>query len=274
MKLSSSTKLPLKTIIGNIGAKNGSESKRFELAEKLTEDFFQSIKDDLVQLSIPLDVLEKHADETFAGKVNVRFKPLEKGETTANAGIIYNSETALTDGIKMHLNSDSKGEVNFGYTYAIMHEFRHLCDMITNPKLMARSVKRFNKFYDTNGTNNSVYKDFLYSKKPLSETKESLDKIFDTLSFYETYDEIIDFLQHSRYSLKSEYNAYKRTFEYQDRMNNYIGECYNCKNDRDLTEYKEMVKEYDFENKIKYLNEQLAKVLKNAREEHKMDLKG
>ena len=147
------------------------------------------------------------------------------------------------------------GEISLTTADKFMHEAAHYFSFMTNPKTVARMAKLYEtKLYlKTQGFYNST----LYSKEALSkpEISKRLDEFLKTLEPAER----IDFLQNSRYRLQDEILAYSEGAKYQDLIQE-IHSDKICDKVAAL-DYSD----YNFETKIKILEEKLAKEIERYR---------
>lgn len=261
IRLSPCVKLPLKYI-------KGTESQRFAMAEKLTDEFFAAAKNEFAQnagnCAVPKK-LEKLFLKLLPEKIKMKLVPLEEGCLFAHTSFKLKPGMVKRHNINMKFTRDGK-KIPLNEVYNLMHELRHTADYITNPKILARSIAAFEKGYQ-NGLNKFLMDNILYTQKAISRNKFVQKIALKIASFFQTTDEQINFLQKARYTLKTERNAFSKMSEFQTRAEKACN--INKQHKSDL----ENLIAFDFDNKIKTVEEQLKNVLAKARRQHAASLK-
>lgn len=150
------------------------------------------------------------------------------------ASLLHISEEGIFKYFAMNLNftNNAKGEyvISSENINPFIHEHRHLCDFIYNPKFLAKESifnSVFNKKLKTANLFENFYENHLYAneiediKTPLTKEqriKAIYEKTKNILDLAETPEEKIAVLQYWRYSLKTEINAYKDGVYYQNKQ--------------------------------------------------------
>ena len=122
-------------------------------------------------------------------------------------------------------------------------------------------MSMFEKGYK-NKFNQFLMDNVFYTQNTFSKNKFVRKIALKLASLFQSTDEQINFLQHARYTLKTERNAFKKMFEYQKITDKACGLNKKHKTDTDI------LKSFDFDNKIKTIEEQLKSVLAKARKKH------
>lgn len=232
----------------------GSFDERRRLARELNFKFFKEISSKFKSKDVSFDVFQKTIDEFMPYQISL--KVVKNDGKNGFLAVKVNDECNLVNGYNMGIPPNPfSGEIPLTTADTFMHESAHYFSFMTNPKMVARIAKMFESgtclktqnFYDT----------VLYSKNKLSsfEISKKLDDLLQTL----TVKERIDFLQNSRYRLSDEIFAYKEGAKYQDLIQKIHSDKICCK--VDAVDYCD----YDFETKIKIVEQKLIKELKNAR---------
>lgn len=232
----------------------GTPNQRRELARCLNFKFFKDISTKFKSKDVSFDVFQKTLDEAiqFPHNITVIKNDEKKGFLT----VCVNDECNIVNGYNMGIPPNSfSGEIPLTTADTFMHESAHYFSFMTNPKMVARIAKMFES--GTYLKTQNFYNTVLYSKNKLSsfEISQKLDEFLQTL----TVKERIDFLQNSRYRLTDEIFAYKEGAKYQDLIQKIHSDKICCK--VDAVDYCD----YDFETKIKIVEQKLIKELKNAR---------
>ena len=232
----------------------GTQSRRKELACALNYEFFKNIVEKFKSKDVSFDVFQKALDDSCPFHQNVTvIKNQGKGGALT---IKVNEEGSNITGYNMLIPPNQfSGEISLTTADKFMHEAAHYFSFMTNPKTVARMAKLYEtKLYlKAQGFYNST----LYSKEALSkpEISKRLDEFLKTLEPAER----IDFLQNSRYRLQDEILAYSEGAKYQDLIQE-IHSDKICDKVAAL-DYSD----YNFETKIKILEEKLAKEIERYR---------
>ncbi len=248
IKIDKIAKYPFKFI-------KGSQAQRDELVCALNYRFFRNIADKFKTKDISFDIFQKTLDETVPFPHNVVVKPNKNNG--GFLGINVNESLNKVIGYDMSIPKNPfSGEIPLTTADTFMHESAHYFSFMVNPKKVARIAK----LYETGlyQKTQEFYNSILYSKKVLSKPKlsEKLDKFLETLKINER----IEFLQNSRYRLKDELIAYKEGEKYQSLIQDIHSDKICCK--VDSIDYLD----YNFNMKIKVLEEKLARELKKHRQ--------
>ena len=233
----------------------GSQTERSQLVRDLNYRFFRNISKKFKTKDISFDVFQKTLDETvpFTHKVVVSKSKSNGGFLGINVDDSFNKVVGYNMLIPPNAFS---GEISLTTADAFMHESAHYFSFMTNPKTVARIAKVYETGLHTK--TQDFYDSVLYSKKYLSksEISKKLDEFLSTLDGKER----IDFLQNSRYRLKDELFAYQEGEKYQSLIQD-IHHDKICEK-VDATDFSD----YNFDIKIKLLEEKLANELKKIRE--------
>ncbi len=232
----------------------GTSKERRDLACALNNKFFKNISKNFKSKDISFDRFQKTLDETSPFSQNV--KVIENSDNGGALTIKVNDNNTGITGYNMLIPANKlSGEIPLTTAEIFMHESAHYFSFMTNPKTVARIAKVYETklFLKTQ----DFYDDILYSNTPLtkSEISQKLDELLNRLMPKER----IDFLQNSRYRLKDELTAYKEGAKYQ----NLIQEIHS---DKICDKVEPMdYSDFNFENKIKLLEEKLANEIKKCR---------
>ena len=253
----------------------GTEAQRFAIATKLTDDLFQKIKDLYVirsddsyitkTVGVSAKIIEEKIQEILPKPLNIHISEFQnkyKADRRNACGTIFYKCKIVSDGIysvyeqsiKMSLSKDKK--VCCENIHILIHEFRHIMDYITNPKIAIRDIK-----YIANGNlfNSLVFKYINIEKK---------FNIFNRIGFnykldrqmHKLPDELkVDVMKHMRYLIKTELNAYSKSLKYQTIIDSNLGINGNWKTD------KQRLSEFDFDRKLKFINRKLYREIKKIR---------
>lgn len=232
----------------------GSQTGRRQLVRDLNYRFFRNISEKFKTKDISFDVFQKTLDETvpFTHKVVVSKSKSNGGFLGINVDDSFNKVVGYNMLIPPNAFS---GEISLTTADAFMHESAHYFSFMTNPKTVARIAKVYETGLHTK--TQDFYNSVLYSKKYLSksEISKKLDEFLSTLEKQER----IDFLQNSRYRLKDELFAYQEGEKYQSLIQD-IHHDKICEK-VDAIDFSD----YNFDIKIKLLEEKLANELKKSR---------
>lgn len=252
----------------------GSETKRFIQAEKLTNDLFQKVKDLYVStksdlcstqiIAVPKNVIEEKLQEILPKPLNIHIMEFQEEDKSTpctkacpyfewqeNDGNIH----ILGGGIKMPLTEDKK--VREEDIYLLMHEFRHIFDLICNPKISIADAKR------TDSLNQLFLEDININKNKFNFINRIIFNFKLNKQMRKLSDEQkVDNLQNMRYAIKTEINAYSKMLKYQDILDKKFGLVRTLKTD------KQKLSEYDFDRKLAFLNEKLYLTIQEIRKKH------
>lgn len=256
----------------------GSENERFALAEKLTDDLFQKIKDlyviDETNLytkkitAVSKKIIGKKIQEILPKSLNIRIKGLvdefrNRPDTIGTTYFISHENDGAHHvkevGIMMEVTEDKK--INYDDVGTLMHEFRHVIDGILNPKMDVRALKV--------SKNGNPFKKIL-QKYIFDMHFNFLDRmIFDiklNMKMRKLSEEMkIDALQEMRYVVKSEINAYSNDLKYQEEINRNLGVESDLGGELRLSDLH-------FDRKLKFINKKLYRTIKKARKNHTQTL--
>lgn len=262
VKISPELRLPIKCT-------KGSEAECFALAEKLTDDLFQNIKDLYTKdnTAVSKEVIEEKIQDILPVPLNIKIRELTalKSKEHCCLGTMYissqdndNNEFLVNEaGVEMPLTED--GRVYYDNIWILMHEFRHVMDYILCPKIIMKShaANRANLANNAFTVFNAkvLQSDNKFNIKNRISCYLKLKKLLQNQS----QDAKIDILQHIRNLIKSEINAYSHMLEYQFIINDNVGAEQNLKTD------KQRLSELDFEHKLKFFNRILYRKIRNVR---------
>lgn len=247
IKINASARYPLEFI-------KGTATQREELAKTLNNNFFKNISEKFKSKDISFDVFQKTLTESNPYKTSITILESESKKGYCELRANENLDSIAGFNIYLQPNPFSK-EIPLTTADLFMHETAHYFSFMTNPKKIARAIKMYETGLNTK--TNDFYDSILYAENNLTrdELIQKLDELLNTLK----PNERIEFLQASRYKLKDELFAFKEGEKYQDLIQEIHQDKICCKVD------SESYSDFNFETKIKILEEKLAEELKKCR---------
>lgn len=200
----------------------GSEAQRRQLCEKMLKKTFELLNAEL-EKSSEIDVIQiRKCIKKVLPRKNIILSVSENNQNENYLNYIIDNDDKIK-GYYISLMPNSNGKFDNRYLNTILHEIWHLFELITNPKIGARfnnidreDLKIYYSFY----TKYIYSENIIGSKKIRSLLKEFMDRFREK--------DKINILQHMRYDLKGEKDAY-------DMANKYAWDgCYYCGFDRKL----------------------------------------
>lgn len=253
----------------------GTENERFAKSAQYTNALFQELKailtvtetDEYVRktTTVSTDIIMEKINEILPKPVNITIYKLTednlhpKVKGYASPSFTIENKTIYIDGYKIEVPVNNNNKFEFGNCWILLHEFTHIMDYILNPKRtssMYANIKEIipKKLYTTHLYNNQ--KEFNTINKILLnfELNRYLYKLPDK--------QRVDVLQWIRLALKTEKNAYSNTYKYQAQLDKQLGL------NRYIATDEEVLSEYDFDQKLEFINNKLRKTLIKIRKKH------
>lgn len=247
----------------------GSAEDRKNLASNINEQIFNSvtpnIKDDILELSDFETAL--HANLPEDKRIDIyNLEPEEEYEDGASDLIEDDFGNYIGQTIEV---PSENGRVSKRPIITLFHESRHVLDVLTNPKYMARVKSMYAQdLYSKNYTNlvGEFYKDL---EEPTQENKvkklKSLKKKLNKFLKDKSIEEQVNCLQDLRYTLETERNAYADQYKFEYRLQE------RGVNTGDYELEDESIY-YFFDEKIELVKQTLSEVITQERERHKLSL--
>lgn len=256
VKMSNSVKLPYRMA-------KGSELERFKRAEASNKQVFNLIKGKAEGDYVSLDDIK----EALYSKLYVMITCLISKEFRDGASILGGTTllqskfTKELSGYEILLPIQNNDSIHIQDLHVVIHEFRHLFDMINNPKINQRKIA-CSAFSD--GAFKLDYMDSIYNSKIYTRKKYDKNAIqcaIEMLLAPFSKEEQIDVMQLVRYRLKMEYNAYKEASNIQRELKRLYGDKF------DKDDYIP-VREFNFPKKIRLLEDTLKQLISEYRTEN------
>lgn len=230
----------------------GSAFERSCRAEKCNKQIFNTIKYKAEGNSVKLDTIrEALFSKLYCTITCILSKEISEGSNIAGGTSLLKSKiTNELSGYEIFLPLQKDETVHVQDLHVVMHEFRHLLDMINNPKINQRKIA-CSEFSESDFKMN--YMDSIYNSKIYTRKKYDKYAILDALEILLlpfSSEERINVLQLLRYRLKLEYDAYKESSNIQRELKRIYGEGFN------KTDYIP-VGQFNFPRKIKLLEDRL-----------------
>ena len=246
LKVGKTAKLPLKIC-------KGSAQERIELAKQYNEKLFNSICKSFKGKWLDKDVFTQELKNVHNGKTNFTLKNANPKGFVGNTAPMCNKKEVVSYDIYLPLNKFGK-KMYLRNMNIFMHETFHYFFEITNPKHIKNACTMHeNKL---NIETNKFYHDKLYNKQGDTDLiKIALPAYIK--NFY-TKDQIT-ILQSWRYRLTEEVYAYKEGAKYYEKIQDIYKDTLHKKLKCDDGS------DFHFEEKIKIIEETLAKILEKVR---------
>ncbi len=255
--------LPYKTV-------QGSFELRQQKAEQFTHKFVNNISGKIFDNGMSLSQLGRAVKAFVPKNIKVFIKKNNDVDSIAQLNRTFTKNNWIVNqSLEMVPNKNKKIDVS--HLPTIAHEIRHLADSLYHPKILSREQKlakanldtdKFYNFYD-----NEIYVTEIEGGKNLNKLimKDIKHKTEKVLRGYSTRDKI-NMLQYMRYSLISEYNAYKDEYKLAKKL---------YKKNQPVFEdvLEDQTKGYMFNEKIKLLKSMIQELITKERGIHKSCIK-
>ena len=180
---------------------------------------------------------------------------VKKTEFEEGYQALQSEQNLNIDGFDIYLPSNKNSKISLSSVDTFMHETFHYFSQMTSPKETRRLAKlietgdleRFDNMYYA-----CLYNDFPFSESVISET---LDKFLARLSI----EQKVDFLQICRYRVKNESAAFAEGSKYAALLKKLCA----GKNQEPIRVVNGAA--FNFDMKLKLLNEKLAEIIKEYR---------
>jgi len=248
----------------------GSIASRVKTSERLNKQIFQQIIPLFEKKSSCfLSDLKNRYESSMPENKSVKVLPIKQSVYFEQSGyVMLNDDVIAADCYILGIESRKKGKKNNIMVKSLpyfVHESTHIFDYLLNPKYLMNLAKMeklgiydkyYYKLYDKLFYNSEHTSDFgLKNKDKIleqaeAETRKALEKI--------PYEEKIVFLNHMKYSMQTEYNAYDQEYklvEYLRKTRNFAS-LKKCKN---YNEY------YHFSEKIEIINKLIKETIQKER---------
>lgn len=238
----------------------GTSEQRIHSAIKLNEELFNNLSKEFYRPTISVDTFTKSLKSVLKGnKIDFKIKNSEIYNCNGACARDFNwkNQTKEVCGYSIYLPiNDYDNSLSINDIGTLMHETLHFFIGLLSPKHTTRDAKCFD--IDLYKKTESFYNKFIYSSKYTPENlKENLlPKILNTL----TPEEKINFLQATRYRLKEEMHCFLDGSIYDYKIKNIHKKFF------ENPEYKPDGNSFRFPKKITILEQELAKTLKDVRE--------
>jgi len=245
----------------------GSVQIREQKANKLTDKFFNEIKDEFVNGEISLKKIQKKISKSLPKKKSIIVESSKEFPFYGQVSLIPDSNFNLSKFIiRLPVNKFSK-KVDAQSTHTMMHEFRHIANYLLNPKYTQRKANLFddNKNFLLTKSYEFYKKEMYIRNKTLEELKNFKDNILYFLE-NKSSKEKINVLQNWRYDMYNEITAYKNGNLYQKKLESTHPKLFTLK--PNPINYSK----FHFKEKIKIIENILASTIKQERNSHKKSL--
>lgn len=246
---------------------NGSVEGRYKYAQKLTEQFYNQVKDEFGHHDVTHKTIKQVYLKVLPPHKRIEVEKLENDAYIKGSVYVGSNKKGNIEGYGVRLkpnyysNVKGLGLQEFG---TLMHESDHLFSMFTNPKYVQRMIimninryrnKKYFNFFDKElqSVKKRNRKDFI----PVLQKK--LEKFFKNLSA----DQKINTLQEFRYRLINERNAYQTGNYYQAAIEEYHPNVLSQKTK------PQDIRMFHFDEKIQVISEMLKNAIKTEREKLK-----
>lgn len=244
IKVSKNAKLPLKICKGSV-------KSRLELARHYNNEFFNSICNKFENNLIDKDIFSQNLSSINNNKIKFNLKDSNSFDSCIGCvEAVFdkkNKNKIVSYDIYIPISQDNKIGLEDADTF--MHETFHYFFSIVNPKHLSRIIEMSkNKLAEKT--------EKFYERHIFARTGDYTGYTKSILRNYMEYfptDKQIRILQNWRYRLNGELQAYKEGAKYHKRLK----QKFSCENG----------KSFYFEEKIKIIEEELAKILVKARKD-------
>lgn len=255
----------------SLDVSRGSAQDRRNLASDINQQIFETvlpnIKDGFLEISDFETALHKHLPEDKRVDI-INFEPTDDCEDGGSDLIEDDDGNYIGQTIEV---PSMNGRVSGRPLVTVFHENRHVLDVLSNPKYMARVKSMYAKDLYTRSYNNLLGKFYSDLEEPTPENKEKelkdLKKRLNRFLRGKPVDAQIDCLQDLRYTLETERNAYADQYKFECRLNE------NGINTGDY-ELEDESKYYSFDEKIDLLKQKIAEIIEKECENHRLSLEG
>lgn len=246
LKVGKNVKLPLKICKGSV-------PERLELAKQYNENFFNSICQSFKGKWLDKDVFTRNLKNMHNGKINFTIKDATPTNYKGNTQPMCTGKKVVSYDIYLPLNKFDKKMYLYDMNI-FMHETFHYFFETINPKHIKNTCVMFeNKL---SPKTEKFYHNMLYNKYGDPDfVKILLPEYVGTFSPKEQ----ITILQNWRYRLTEELNAYKEGAKYHEKIQEIYKDTLHEKFPCDDGSA------FHFEEKIKIIEETLAKTLQKVR---------
>ncbi len=242
----------------------GSPDGRYKYAQKLTADFYNSVKDEFGTYDVKLSKIKKLYLKLLPPQKRIEVSGLGNNINATGRVMIGSNKKGNVEGyfvqIKPNAITKALSLQEFG---TLMHETDHLFSYFTNPKYTQRVIEMTIKGYRNKKYHQFFDKELQSAKK--QNRKDLIPVLTKKLEKYfknKTNDEKINTLQDFRYRLINERNAYNTGNFYQNAIEEYHPNVLSQKTEPINT------KKFYFDEKI----ELISKMLKNTIQEERAKL--
>ena len=239
----------------------GTDAARIGLARRLNAEFFEKLAKKFRSSEISFDTFERTLKETIPTKSSVKVKKTESGLGCYGYTSFKNKKNNSKHKVnintwEIHLPENKNGKISLESIDTCLHETFHYFFQMAAPK----EPRRIAKLLETDNFDrfSNVYHILFYSDWPMDKAvlSAALDKALAKLNIGEK----IDFLQYCRNGLRNEANAYAEGKKYGDLAK----KLFDGKFDFQITERN--LGSFNFDMKLKLLNDKLRQVMKEYRD--------
>ena len=239
----------------------GSAVERFNRAEKCNKQVFDVVKKKVENGNVKLETLRDAFESKLHRMITCIISKEERGGVAGGTALLQSRFNQELSGYEVFLPIQKDETLNIQDIHVAMHEFRHVFDMINNPKINQRKIimGRLPEASLKINYMDSIYNNKIYTRKKYDKF-DILDAIEMMLAPF-SKEEQVGVLQLIRYRLKLEHNAYKETTNIQSELKRLYGDSFN------QSDYIS-VREFNFPRKIKLVEERLKEALFECRAEN------
>ena len=239
----------------------GSDVERFNRAGKCNKQVFDAVKNKVENGSVKLDTLRDAFESKLHRMITCIISKEERGGVAGGTTLLQSRFNQELSGYEVFLPIQKDETLNIQDIHVAMHEFRHVFDMINNPKINQRKII-MGRLPEASLKIN--YMDSIYNNKIYTRKKFDKFAIFDAIEMMLapfSKDEQVSVLQLIRYRLKLEHNAYKEVANIQSELKRLYGDSFN------KSDYIS-VREFNFPRKINLVEARLKEALFECRVEN------
>lgn len=249
----------------------GTPQDRRNFAADINEQIFDSVAPSIKDGFLEISDFEQALHKCLPEDKRVDILPFEpENDNEDGVSDLIEDDDANYIGQTIEVPSVN-GRVSGRPIITLFHESRHVLDVLSNPKYMARVKAMYaNDLYSAkyNRLLGDFYND-LEEPTPENKTKElrTLKKKLDKFLKKKPVEHQIDCLQDLRYTLETERNAYADQYKFESRLNE------QGVNTGDYELEDESVY-YSFDEKIALIKQTASDIIAKEREKHRLSLEG
>lgn len=191
----------------------GSLADRQRLASRLVNKLFNNMQGGFKNGEMHVQKVQEYVDEVLPGAFNIKVRGgFEDSEFAASNDIYYSTFSQKAKLMTIELGT-KKNKIKHTNLVDIMHEFRHVADVLFNPKYLVRNeymvqeglyTKKFDKLFDEIIYNVENIDSKASRSAAIKKVEHKVRKFLRGMSA----EDKVNCLQDMRYSLESENFAY------------------------------------------------------------------